>query len=129
MFGTDGVRGTPGHEPLDADTVVSLGAAVAAELGDAPRAVCGRDTRDSGGWLEQHFAAGFHSEGGTVVSAGVMPTPAVSLIVASQAFDAGIVISASHNPYPDNAPPTFTSVIPSRFPNLTFILSDWLKAA
>ena len=102
MFGTDGVRGTPGHEPLDVDTVVSLGAAVAAELGDAPRAVCGRDTRDSGGWLEQHFAAGFHSEGGTVVSAGVMPTPAVSLIVASQAFDAGIVISASHNPYPDN---------------------------
>ena len=102
MFGTDGVRGRPGNEPLDAATVVSLGAAVAAELGNAPRAVCGRDTRDSGVWLEQHFAAGFHSAGGTVVSAGVMPTPGVSLIVASQAFDAGVVISASHNPYPDN---------------------------
>ena len=102
MFGTDGVRGRPGHVPLDADTVFSFGAAVAAELGNAPRAVCGRDTRDSGVWLEQHFAAGFCSAGGTVVSTGVMPTPGVSLIVASQAFDAGVVISASHNPYPDN---------------------------
>ena len=98
MFGTDGVRGRPGNEPLDAATVVSLGAAVAAELGNAPRAVCGRDTRDSGAWLEQHFAAGFHSAGGTVVSAGVMPTPGVSLIVASQAFDPRVVISESHNP-------------------------------
>ncbi len=81
MFGTDGVRGRPGYEPLDADTVFSFGAAVAAELGNAPRAVCGRDTRDSGVWLEQHFAAGFCSAGGTVVSAGVIPTPGVSLIV------------------------------------------------
>ena len=102
MFGTDGVRGRPGHKPLDADTVVSLGAAVAAELGNAPRAVCGRDTRDSGIWLEQHFSAGFHSGGGTVVSAGVMPTPGVSLIASSQDFNVGVVISASHNPYPDN---------------------------
>lgn len=102
MFGTDGVRGTPGHEPLDADTVVGLGAAVAAELGDSPRVVCGRDTRDSGVWLERQFAAGVHSEGGTFVSVGVMPTPGVSLIAASQAFDAGVVISASHNPHPDN---------------------------
>ena len=68
MFGTDGVRGTPGHDPLDADTVVGLGAAVAAELGDSPRVVCGRDTRDSGVWLERQFAAGVHSEGGTFVS-------------------------------------------------------------
>ncbi len=102
MFGTDGVRGTPGHDPLDADTVVSLGAAVAAELGSSPRVVCGRDTRDSGVWLERQFAAGVHSEGGTFVSVGVMPTPGVSLIAASQAFDAGVVISASHNPHPDN---------------------------
>ena len=102
MFGTDGVRGTPGHEPLDADTVVGLGAAVAAELGNSPRVVCGRDTRDSGVWLEQHFAAGVCSEGGTVVSAGVMPTPGVSLITRNQAFDAGVVVSASHNPHPDN---------------------------
>ncbi len=102
MFGTDGVRGTPGHEPLDAATVVSLGAAMAAELGNFPRIVCGRDTRDSGVWLEQHFAAGVSSEGGTVISAGVMPTPGVSLITGSKDFDAGVVISASHNPHPDN---------------------------
>ena len=75
---------------------------MAAELGDSPRVVCGRDTRDSGVWLERQFVAGVHSEGGTVVSVGVMPTPGVSLIVSSQAFDAGVVISASHNPHPDN---------------------------
>ena len=102
MFGTDGVRGTPGNEPLDADTVVRLGAALAAELGNSPRVICGRDTRDSGLWLEQHFAAGVCSKGGTVVSAGIIPTPGVSVIVSSQAFDAGVVISASHNPHPDN---------------------------
>ena len=102
MFGTDGVRGTPGTAPLDADTVARLGASVAAELGAAPRLVCGRDTRESGTWIEQRLAAGVRSVGGTVVSAGVMPTPGVAFVTADHAFDAGIVISASHNPFPDN---------------------------
>jgi phosphoglucosamine mutase len=102
MFGTDGVRGTPGVAPLDGETITKLGAAVAAELGGAPRIVCGRDTRESGTWVEQYLAAGIRYAGGTIVSVGVMPTPGVSFVTGNCAFDAGVVISASHNPFPDN---------------------------
>lgn len=102
MFGTDGVRGTPGAAPLDSETVTKLGVAIAAEIGGTPRIVCGRDTRESGTWIEQHLAAGVRNAGGTVISVGVMPTPGVSFVTANCAFDAGVVISASHNPFPDN---------------------------
>ena len=101
LFGTDGVRGAPGHFPLDAATVARLGAALARQAGAAPRIVIGRDTRESGGWIERHLAGGIRAAGGVPVGAGVLPTPGVAYL-AARGFDAGVVISASHNPLPDN---------------------------
>ncbi len=66
------------------------------------RFVIGRDTRESGTWIEEELARGLTSEGATVVSAGVVPTPAVAYLARTEGFDAGLVISASHNPYQDN---------------------------
>ena len=102
LFGTDGVRGTPGTFPLDAVTIWRLGAAVVRELGAGPRLLVGCDTRESGAWIERWLASGVAMAGGTLVSVGVMPTPAVAHLVASRGCHAGIVISASHNPFPDN---------------------------
>lgn len=101
LFGTDGVRGTPGSYPLDAKTIACLGAALARDLGDAPRVLIGRDTRASGDWIERHVAAGVSAAGGSPVSVGVLPTPGVAYLT-SRGFDAGVVVSASHNPSPDN---------------------------
>ena len=108
MFGTDGVRGVPGVPPLDQVTIMRLGVALVEELratsagSKAPRILCGRDTRDSGAWIEAQFATGIHAAGGTLGSLGVLPTPGVALIAARHGFDAGVAISASHNPHPDN---------------------------
>ena len=108
LFGTDGVRGKPGVPPLDARTIRRLGAAIAGELrqgphaATAPRIVCGRDTRESGAWIEQQLAAGIREAGGELLSLGVVPTPAVALLTMRGGFAAGLVISASHNPHPDN---------------------------
>lgn len=102
MFGTDGVRGVPGTAPLDTATIARLGFALAQELGGSPRIACGRDTRDSGEWIEARLAAGIRAAGGVPIGLGVMPTPGVAVVTARRGFDAGIVISASHNPYPDN---------------------------
>ena len=102
LFGTDGVRGVPGTPPLDGVTIACVGAALTEELGGAPRIACGRDTRDTGGWVEERFAAGVRARGGSPVDIGIMPTPGVAVVVASQGFDAGVAISASHNRYPDN---------------------------
>ena len=101
LFGTDGVRGAPGRFPLDAATIARLGAALAEEAGAAPRIVIGRDTRESGEWIERLLAGGIRSAGGAAVGVGVLPTPAVAFL-AARGFDAGVVISASHNPVPDN---------------------------
>ena len=110
LFGTDGIRGKAGHPPLDPATVARVGAAIAKAMNvDKPsglskplRFVIGRDTRESGTWIEDELARGLTSEGATVVSAGVVPTPAVAYLARTEGFDAGIVISASHNPYEDN---------------------------
>ena len=102
LFGTDGVRGVPGEPPLDGDTIASLGAALTDALGGAPRIACGRDTRDTGTWVQQRFADGVRARGGAPIDVGVVPTPAVALIASRGGFDAGVAISASHNPYPDN---------------------------
>ena len=102
LFGTDGVRGVPGAPPLDGSTITLLGATLAEELGGAPRVVIGRDTRDSGPWVERRFAAGVRARGGRPVSIGVMPTPGVAVVAARHGFDAGVAVSASHNPHPDN---------------------------
>ena len=103
IFGTDGVRGTPGEYPLDQTTIARLGAATA-RLVDAtnPKLLVARDTRESGLRIERHLAAGVAAEHATLVSIGVMPTPAAAFLSVSEGFDAAFVISASHNPFPDN---------------------------
>ena len=103
LFGTDGVRGVANTE-LTPALALALGAAAARALGrgHTPRFVVGRDTRISGTLLESALAAGLCSMGAQVVAAGVVPTPAVAGIARIQNFDAGIVISASHNPFADN---------------------------
>lgn len=102
LFGTDGVRGVPGTPPLDGETIACLGAALTEELGGAPRIACGRDTRDTGTWVEDRFAAGVRARGGVPIGIGIVPTPAVAVVAMRHGFDAGVSISASHNPYPDN---------------------------
>ena len=107
LFGTDGIRGKAGSAPLEPETVARVGAAlvktmVASDPGHGLRYVIGRDTRESGAWIEDELTRGLTSEGATVVSAGVVPTPAVAYLARTEGFDAGIVISASHNPFEDN---------------------------
>jgi phosphoglucosamine mutase len=111
LFGTDGVRGRAGEYPLDRETVARLGAALVRAMrsqGQALRFIVGRDTRESGEWLESELARGIRSEGAVLVSAGVLPTPAVAYVTRSMGFDAGLVISASHNPFQDNGIKVFS---------------------
>jgi phosphoglucosamine mutase len=116
LFGTDGVRGAAGRYPLDPPTVRRLGAALVRALprggganGDAvPRLLVGRDTRESGGWIEAELACGAEGEQAVVTSAGVVPTPAIAYLTRSVGYDAGIVISASHNPFEDNGIKVFS---------------------
>ncbi len=105
LFGTDGIRGKAGVAPLEPATVARVGAALVRSLMDGAsphRFVIGRDTRESGAWIEQELARGLTGGGATVVSAGVVPTPAIAYLARTEGFDAGLVISASHNPYEDN---------------------------
>jgi phosphoglucosamine mutase len=110
LFGTDGVRGVAGQPPLDEVTVGRLGAALVRVLRrDMPvRILVGRDTRESGVWIERALAGGVRAMGGDVLSAGVIPTPAVAVLTRQHGFDAGVVISASHNPYADNGIKVFS---------------------
>ena len=111
LFGTDGVRGKAGEYPLDRETVARLGAALvrAMRKGDAPlRFIAGRDTRESGEWIERELARGIRSEGAAITSAGVLPTPAIAYVTREMGFDAGLVISASHNPFQDNGIKVFS---------------------
>jgi phosphoglucosamine mutase len=107
LFGTDGIRGESGKFPLDSRTVRIIGSSLARHLaerieGRAPRIVIGRDTRESGVWIEQDLIAGARSEGAEVESAGIITTPGVAFLSRTLPADAGVVISASHNPYQDN---------------------------
>jgi phosphoglucosamine mutase len=111
LFGTDGVRGKAGEYPLDHDTVARLGAALVRAMrtdGKSLRFIAGRDTRESGEWIERELARGIRSEGAHLTTAGVIPTPAVAYVAREMAFDAGIVISASHNPFQDNGIKVFS---------------------
>jgi phosphoglucosamine mutase len=113
LFGTDGVRGKAGEYPLDPPTVRRLGAALVraqrARQNPAPlRFLVGRDTRESGEWIEAELAHGASGEGATVTSAGVVPTPAVAYLTRTGGYDAGVVISASHNPFEDNGIKVFS---------------------
>ncbi|QDB80198.1 phosphoglucosamine mutase [Georgenia sp. 311] len=108
LFGTDGVRGLANRD-ISAELALGLGAAAARVLtastegsGRRPRAVIGRDTRISGDFLSAAIAAGLTSAGVDVVQVGVLPTPGVAHLTATTDVDLGVVISASHNPMPDN---------------------------
>ena len=109
LFGTDGIRGTAGAFPLDVQTVRRVGAALVKALPHADaKLLVGRDTRESGAWIERELAYGAQLAGASVQSIGVGPTPAVAYLTGSLDFDAGIVISASHNPYQDNGIKVFS---------------------
>ncbi|HVF27371.1 MAG TPA: phosphoglucosamine mutase [Pyrinomonadaceae bacterium] len=106
LFGTDGMRGEAGRFPIDEWAMRLIGRSLAnrltTALGRAPRLVVGRDTRQSGPWIEIALAEGAREAGAVCESAGVMTTPGVAFLTRSLPADAGIVISASHNPYQDN---------------------------
>lgn len=106
LFGTDGIRGTAGREPLSPETIRRVGAALGEVLreagGASPRVVVGRDTRESGPWIRDAFSEGLGSRSGKVIDAGVVTTPGLAFAIAAGSFDAGVMISASHNPFEDN---------------------------
>jgi len=113
LFGTDGVRGKAGAYPLDARTLRRLGAALVRALGTSPpgrplRLLVGRDTRESGEWIERELAHGARSQGAHLSSVGVLSTPGVAYLTGTLPFDAGLVISASHNPFDDNGIKVFS---------------------
>jgi phosphoglucosamine mutase len=112
LFGTDGIRAMAGEYPLDPPTIFNLGKALVGllrEEGLAPEILIGRDTRESGAWIEGDLVRGIEAAGGTFHSAGVIPTSGVSHLTKTNAFNAGVVISASHNPYRDNGIKIFSS--------------------
>jgi len=105
LFGTDGVRGVANIEPMTAETALRLGRAVAYVFKKEPRRhkiVIGKDTRLSGYMLESAMMAGVCSMGVDAMMVGPLPTPGIAFITSSMRADAGVVISASHNPYQDN---------------------------
>lgn len=111
LFGTDGIRGVPGTPPLDDGTLFATGRAIGAYLlrhhGGA-NVLIGMDTRESGPHIGALLAAGVRQAGGTVAFAGVITTPGVACLVRQNDFQAGVVISASHNPYHDNGVKLFS---------------------
>jgi len=109
LFGTDGIRGEAGIAPLDPETIARVGAALVRAHGRrGVRALLGRDTRESGPWIEDALTRGLASAGADVGSVGVVPTPAVAYLTKADGFDLGVVISASHNPYRDNGIKVFS---------------------
>src|SRR5689334_5507508 len=103
LFGTDGIRGVAGEYPLDKKTVYAVGRALGDHLPAGPRrVVIGQDTRESSGWMADTLAAGLRAAGVETASAGVVPTPAIAYLAHAHGFSAGVVISASHNPWRDN---------------------------
>jgi phosphoglucosamine mutase len=103
LFGTDGIRGIAGEYPLDRKTVHAVGRALGHHLPDGPkRVILGQDTRESSAWIADTLSSGLREAGVQTESAGVVPTPAVAYLAHTQGFSAGVVISASHNPWRDN---------------------------
>jgi phosphoglucosamine mutase len=110
LFGTDGIRGIAGTAPLDTTTVYAVGLALAHQLRPGalqsgligPKVILGRDTRESSPWIANLLAAGLRAGGAEIESAGIVPTPAIAYLAHTHGFHAGVVISASHNPWQDN---------------------------
>jgi phosphoglucosamine mutase len=112
LFGTDGIRAIAGEFPLDRKSICALGTALVglleAEKLD-PKVLIGRDTRESGSWMEEALLQAVRDAHGEGISAGIIPTSAISYLTKKHVFSAGIVISASHNPYQDNGIKIFSS--------------------
>src|SRR3984893_158578 len=136
LFGTDGIRGIPGEYPLDDVTLERVGSALGLHLAgpknadsEPPRVLIGRDPRESGPHIVELIARGLVSAGAEPLSAGVVTTPGVAWRVSREGFDAGVVISASHNPYHDNGVKLISSA-GTKFPDAVeaeierFILSS-----
>jgi phosphoglucosamine mutase len=105
LFGTDGIRAVAGEAPLDAKTIYAVGLALAHQLNAShphPRVLLGMDTRESSEWIAATIAAGLTEGGAHVENAGVVTTPAIAFLARQHGFSAGVVISASHNPWQDN---------------------------
>jgi phosphoglucosamine mutase len=103
LFGTDGIRGIAGEYPLDPKTVYAVGRALGDHLPAGPRrVVIGQDTRESSDSIAIMLTAGLRDSGVETANAGVVPTPAVAYLAHTHGFSAGVVISASHNPWRDN---------------------------
>jgi phosphoglucosamine mutase len=111
LFGTDGIRGEANRHPMDASMALAVGQAVTCVLRKPdrqPRVVIGKDTRISGYMIESALEAGITSMGGVAQMVGVLPTPGIAYLAESMRADAGIVVSASHNPYQDNGIKVFS---------------------
>ena len=105
LFGTDGIRGVAGQYPLDHATVLKLGSALGTVLKNSShpvRVVLGKDTRESNEWISLTLSSGLASTGAEVVDAGIITTPGIAFLTRQHAFSAGVMVSASHNPYQDN---------------------------
>jgi phosphoglucosamine mutase len=105
LFGTDGIRGEAGKFPLDSPTVTAIGFSLAEHLAERepnPQIIIGRDTRESGESIERALIEGANKAGVECLSAGVITTPGVAFLTRKHSASAGVVISASHNPYQDN---------------------------
>jgi phosphoglucosamine mutase len=105
LFGTDGIRAVAGEPPLDERTIHAVGVALARKLGQrgtAVRVVLGMDTRESGPWIVSTLVGGLREGGAAIEFAGVITTPAIAFLAKKHGFSAGVVISASHNPWQDN---------------------------
>jgi phosphoglucosamine mutase len=105
LFGTDGIRGEAGKFPLDSPTVTAIGFSLAEHLAERepnPQIIIGRDTRESGESIERALIEGANQAGVECLSAGVITTPGVAFLTRKHRASAGVVISASHNPYQDN---------------------------
>ncbi|MFQ3590159.1 MAG: phosphoglucosamine mutase [Chloracidobacterium sp.] len=106
FFGTDGIRGRAGDFPLQPDALRTIGATLTdvflGRAGRAPRFIIGGDTRESSPWMAAALADGITRAGGTVSCAGIIPTAGIAYLTRAEGFDAGIVVSASHNPFQDN---------------------------
>jgi phosphoglucosamine mutase len=114
LFGTDGMRGEAGHYPLDPETLHKFGKALGALLqkmngAGQPQAILGEDTRESSRQISQALAGGIRSTGTRLFYAGVITTPGVAFLTRHHGFTAGIMVSASHNPYYDNGIKVFSN--------------------
>src|SRR5215470_16359163 len=111
LFGTDGIRGVAGEFPLTAESTYLIGRALGHDLiRTSPRAtaVIGQDTRESSSWIADQVSLGLAGAGCDVRSAGVVTTPGVAYLARSRGYAAGVVISASHNPWTDNGIKVFS---------------------